>query len=103
MSRSAPIRFRMLVDPFEDEQSAYHCDMQFYEEDLNALDSPHGLDDFIEKFVKPGLTVLLDQFQQPFSDSGDLMRKTIDAGRSHLPRAIKFYREKHEMHLRRKG
>lgn len=92
----APIRLRFAVCPIEDQSptDTIHVDIQFNEDDLQTLDERHGLQDFIEKFVEPGLVYLLDQFQQYYAGPEDLMNKTVGVGRPTLPRSVEFYREK---------
>lgn len=93
-----PIHLRITVCPKNEHDPAdsFHCDIEFDEADIQHLDERHGFDDFMEKFVKPGLWTVLDRFQEPYTDIDDFIKKTAN-GANPLPRSIDFYREKIEM------
>lgn len=95
MTRS--IHFRIIMDPLGDEQSAFHCEIECSEADIQSADEhPHGFKDFLEKFFAPPMALMIDQFQQPYDDAKDLQKKMI-AGGGILPRSIEFYRQNIEM------
>lgn len=98
------IRLRILVDPLEDEQTAYHCDMWISESDLAIVDREKGMEIFMERYIAPGLYTVLEQFAEPFGTIEELMERMKKENRSDLlPRSIEFYRQKLELERLRKA
>lgn len=90
----------MAVCPLDrnDSTETYLCDIECTEADIQSIDNcPHAFDDFVEKFIKAPMHLIVDRFQQPYGDVNDYVAKTTGIGRTYLPRSIDFYRQQIEI------